>query len=42
MGSLRRNNRVMVLPLVDESSQRLPVSLFYRYYYLHGRDRVTY
>ena len=42
MGSLRGNNRVMVLPLVDELSQRLPVSLLYRYYYLHCRGKVTY
>ena len=41
MGSLRGNNRVMVLSLVDELSQRLPVSLLYRYYYPHGRDKVT-
>jgi len=42
MGSLRENHRVMVLSLVDELSQRLPVSLLYRYYYPHGHDRVTY
>ena len=41
MGSLRGNDRVMALPLVDELSQRLQVSLLYRYYYPHGRDKVT-
>ncbi len=41
MGSLLGNDRVMALPLVDELSQRLPVSFLCRYCHLHGSDKVT-